>query len=79
MFIVFNLDEKYAWGATRGIVEDGWLLYLLLNIIPFLNLLVCFVSIVMFVIVLIVEQLEDHDLDGEKILKKIFFVKDDKK
>lgn len=78
LFCVFQLDEKYAWGSTRGLVEDWWILYLIINLIPFLNLLVCLISIIVFVIILIAEQLDDHNLDGEKVLKKIFFIKDGK-
>ncbi len=78
LFLIFNLDEKYAYGLTRNLVEDKWVLFLILSIIPYIQLVVVLFTLVIFVIIWILEMIDDYDLDGEDVLKKIFFIKDEK-
>lgn len=78
LFLIFNLDEKYAYGSTRELVEDKWVLFLILSVIPFIQLIVALFTFVIFIIIWILEMMDDYDLDGEEIMKKIFFIKDGK-
>ncbi|EJW13941.1 hypothetical protein PAV_141p00470 (plasmid) [Paenibacillus alvei DSM 29] len=70
LFCVFQLDEKYADGTLRAILADWWIGYLILNIIPIVNLIVCLLSIVLFVITAIIYQIDERNLTGDDIFKK---------
>jgi hypothetical protein len=78
LFIVFQLDDKFLYGAVRDIVQGSWILYLILIIFPVINIIVCALSVIVFLIMLIVVKIDDYNLDGGDIIKKIFFIKDDK-
>lgn len=79
LYLIFNLDEKYAYGSTREFVEEIWVVFLIFSILPFFQLLVVVITFVAFVIIFILEKMDDNNFDGEDVLKKIFFIKDGKK
>lgn len=73
IFIIFQLDERCTYGDTRRIVEEWWFWYLFFIVVPILNLLMCIVTIILFICIFNT----NNSLDGESVLKKIFFIKDD--
>ncbi|ALA47909.1 hypothetical protein SUNDANCE_93 [Brevibacillus phage Sundance] len=77
MCILFQLDERYTYGHIRGLVEDWWVFFFLILIVPTINVVVCVIGIAIFIFIFIVEKLDDNNLTGEEIIKKIFFIKDE--
>ncbi|TVX85984.1 hypothetical protein [Paenibacillus agilis] len=77
LFIVFNLDEKYLYGDVRDIAEEIWVLYIILTFVPIINIILCLVTTVVFIVLMICNFMDSHNMDGEKMLKKIFLVKED--
>ncbi|MCR8994713.1 hypothetical protein [Brevibacillus laterosporus] len=77
MCILFQLDERYTHGYIRGLVEEWWVFFFLILIVPKINVVVCGIGIAIFIFIFITEKLDDNNLTGEEIIKKIFFIKDE--
>lgn len=77
-FAIFQIDHKYTNGTFRETFSEGWLFFIIIIIVPFVNLLMCLLIVAVYITGLTAIKINEHNLSGDRILKKIFFIKDDK-
>lgn len=78
MFIVLQLDHKYIDGDLRELIEEKWIVILILLAIPIINIIFSIIVCIVFIVLLIAVKMDEYGVDGEMIIKKIFFIKDGK-
>ena len=79
LMVLFKLDHKLVDGATRDFVDfiDGGVIIMLVAMLfPFINMVMCVIITVIFIVMVFTEKLDIQD--GEDFIKLIFFIKDKK-
>lgn len=72
--ISIHLEERFGDGDMLMFLEDIWIVYIIILLIPFLNLIIAFVTMLASIFMIAINF--TLITDGEEILRKIFFIKE---
>lgn len=73
---IIYIDRRYTYDYFFDLASEYWIIYVISLLIPIINILATAIYLVVYVFIFIANLIDD--CDGDKVIKKIFFIKDGK-